>query len=72
MASIAAIADHNDGMVELDSTLLGVEDSAGVHLEHKLVGLDTDSDWLLDDSSFELGDVLWSDGEGSSNGHLTL
>ena len=59
-------------MIKHDSTLLGVKDSAGVHLEDGLVGLDTDSNWLLDNSGFELGDALWKNILASSNGNLTL
>jgi len=71
LTSIATIADNNDGVIGGGSTLVGVKDTAGVHLEDGLVGLNTDSNWLLGDSSLKLCNVVWSNHEGISNGDLS-
>ena len=58
-------------MIELGSTLGGVEDTTGVHLEDGLVGLDGDGDWGLGDGSLQLGDGVGWDVLVGSNTDLT-
>lgn len=60
LSSLGTVSDGGDGVIELGSTLLGVEDTTGVHLEDGLVGLDGDGGWGLGDGGLQLGDgVGW-------------
>ena len=61
LSSFGSVSDSTDGVIEVGSTLLGVEDSGGVHLEDHLVGLDGEGNWGLGKSSLKLGDGLSGD-----------
>ena len=69
---LGTIADSGDGVVEVGTALLGVEDTTGVHLEDGLVGLDGDGDWLLGDGGLQSGDGSGWDVLVGSNTNLTL
>jgi len=59
-------------VVEVGSALGGVEDTASVHLEDGLVGLDGDGGWLLGDGGLQLGDGSWGNVGVRGNLNLTL
>lgn len=42
-------------------TVLAVQNTAGVHSENILVGLNTDRDWLFSNGSLQLSDGFWWD-----------
>jgi len=53
--SIGVVSDGGDGVIELGSALSRVEDSTGVSLEDRSVGLDGDGNWSLGNGGHEGG-----------------
>ena len=76
LSSLGSVSDGSDGVVEVGSAGWGVEDTAVVHLEDGLVGLDGDGDDSLVEGGLELRDaVAWhvgvsSDADLTSRGEL--
>jgi len=71
LSRLGTVSDGGNGVIELGSALLGVENTTGVHLEDGLVGLDGDGGWGLGDGSLELGDGVGWDVLVGSNTDLT-
>jgi len=61
------VADSGNGMVDIGSAKVTVQDTLSVELEGVAVAVDRDSDWLLLDSGFHLGLALWWEGGVSVN-----
>ena len=72
LGSIVSVSDGGDGVVELGSASGGVEDSTGVHLEDRSVGLNGDGGWSLGNGSLELINGLGSNVGVGGNTNLTL
>jgi len=56
LSTLGAVSNSGDGVVKAGSTGLGVQDSTGVSLEDRCVGLDGDGGWSLGNGSLELRD----------------
>jgi len=59
---LGAVADGEDGVIEVGATGSRVEDTAGVSLPGGSVGLNEDGEGLLGESGLHLGDVAGEDG----------
>lgn len=70
LASLGAIADSGDGVVEVGTARGIIEDTRGVHLEDHSVGLDGDGGGGLGDGSLKL--VLRVGGDVGVGGNLDL
>mmetsp|Transcript_228 Transcript_228/g.341 ORF Transcript_228/g.341 Transcript_228/m.341 type:complete len:336 (+) Transcript_228:102-1109(+) len=78
LAVLGAVADGEDGVIELGAALGGVEDTGPVGLEDHLVGLDEDGKGLLGESGLHLGGVAGGNGtvrgdrDGGGGGSVVL
>jgi len=69
--TLGSVSNSGDGVIKVGTASSGVENTAVVHLEDRLVSLDGHSDNILLKGSFELGyRVSWNPG-GASDGNLT-
>ena len=71
LSVVGTVSNSGDGVVEVGSALLGVEDSTGVELEVSL-GIDRDASWLLGNGGLKLGDALVLDVRVSGDLNLLL
>mmetsp|Transcript_6621 Transcript_6621/g.9000 ORF Transcript_6621/g.9000 Transcript_6621/m.9000 type:complete len:322 (+) Transcript_6621:157-1122(+) len=69
LAVLGAVADGEDGVIELGAALGGVEDTGLVGLEDHLVSLNGDSEGLLLEGGLHLSGGLGEDGEVVGDGH---
>lgn len=60
-ASFASVSDGGDGVIEVSSAFLRIDDSFLVHMEHWVIGFNGDGDDGLVNGSLELGDAVASD-----------
>ena len=72
LGSIVSVSNGGDGVIELSSASGGVEDSTGVHLEDRSVGLNGNGGWSLGNGSLELRNGLGSNVGVGGNTNLTL
>lgn len=72
LATLGAVANGSDGVVEVGTAGSAIEDTTGVHLEDGLVGLDGDGGGGLLDGSLELGDGVGLDVGVGGNLNLLL
>ena len=72
LGSIVSVSNGGDGVIELSSASGGVEDSTGVHLEDRSVGLNGNGGWSLGNGSLELINGLGSNVGVGGNTNLTL
>jgi len=71
LSTLGSVSNGGDGMVEGGSAGSGVQDTAVVHLEDRLVGLDGDGHNLLVKGSLKLSDAVGWYLRVSSDGDLT-
>ena len=71
LARLGSISDSGDGVIEVGSAGSGVEDTTGISLEDKLVGLDGHGDWGEGNGGLELGNRVGWDVVVRSNVHLS-
>jgi hypothetical protein len=62
LARLGSVTNGGDGVVEVGSAELGVQDSGFVGLEHGSVGLNGDGNWSLGNGGLQLVDGLSWDG----------
>ena len=72
LAILGTISNSDDGVVKLSTTVLGVENTALVGLEHQLIGFDSYRDWLLGNSGLQVLDGVGWDLRVRGNIDLTL
>ena len=70
LATLGAVADGKDGVVEVGSALVGGEDTGLVGLEDVLVGLNGDSEGLGVEGSHHLGWGGWGDVNVGGNSNI--
>lgn len=61
LTSLSTVTDESNSVVKVGSTGGLVEDTALVHLEDEFVGLNSNRDWVLGNSSLDLRLTSWSD-----------
>jgi len=67
MGAVRTVSNSGDGVVEVGSAGLGVEDSLAVEHELAVFGINRDTCWLSINSSLKLWDaLLWNFGVRSS------
>ena len=72
LSVLSSISNSGDSVVKAGSAGLGVQDTGGVVLEHSLVSLDGDGNWLLVNSCLELLDGIGWDIGVSLDSDLSL